>query len=210
MTTPFNRPVVLTLARVESLRRVISADRVQELEQVASGAVAANRRILDAEAQCREELARTTHEAWQRGFARGHADALQRLRDLLAMIDARRKAVDAELIPLVEDVVGRIIRNLPPPLLTQNLIEAAFAEAQGERGRCILRVHPDRLGAAEDWLRQSGTASDIIRISIEPDAALAQDDCILETPAGVIDAGLRTQLAALSAVLTAPAQTDRS
>lgn len=208
MTTPFNRPVVLTLARVESLRRVIPADRVQELEQVASGAISANRRIQDAEAQCREELARTTHEAWQRGFARGHADALQRVRDLLAAVDARRRALDAELIALVEDVVGRIIRNLPPALLTQNLIEAAFAEAQGERGRCILRVHPERLAAAEDWLRQAGAASDVIRVSIEPDAALAQDDCTLETPAGVIDAGLRTQLNALSAVLTAPAQAD--
>lgn len=204
MSAPFNRPVVLTLARVESLRRVIPADRVQELEQVASGAVAANRRIQDAEAQCREELARTTHEAWQRGFARGHADALQRVRDLLAAVDARRRAIDAELIALVEDVVGRIIRNLPPALLMQNLIEAAFAEAQGERGRCVLRVHPERVAVAEDWLRQSGAANDVIRVSIEPDATMAQDDCTLETSAGVIDAGLRTQLAALSAVLTAP------
>lgn len=204
MSAPFNRPVVLTLARVESLRRVIPADRVQELEKVASGAVAATRRIQDAEAHCREELARTTHEAWQRGFARGHADALQRVRDLLAAVDARRRAIDAELIALVEDVVGRIIRNLPPALLTQNLIEAAFAEAQGERGRCVLRVHPERVAVAEDWLRQSSAANDVIRVSIEPDAAMAQDDCTLETSAGVIDAGLRTQLAALSAVLTAP------
>jgi type III secretion protein L len=204
MSAPFNRPVVLTLARVESLRRVIPAECVQELEQVASGAVAANRRIQDAEAQCREALERTTHEAWQRGFARGHADALQRVRDLLATVDARRQAIDAELIALVEDVVARIIHSLPPALLTQNLIEAAFAEAQGERGRCVLRVHPERVAVAEDWLRQSGAANDVLRVSIEPDAAMAQDDCTLETSAGVIDSGLRTQLAALSAVLTTP------
>ena len=64
----------------------------------------------------------------------------------------------------------RVLRNVPPALLTQNLIATALAEAQGERGRCVLRVHPQRLAAAEDWLRQSaGAAEDVMRISVEAD-----------------------------------------
>jgi len=210
MSTPFNRPVVLTLARVESSRRVIPAARVHDIEQVATGAVDANRRIQDAEAKCREALARTTHEAWQRGFARGHADALQRLRDLLVAVDERRKSVDAELLALVEDSVRRVLRNVPPALLTQNLIATALAEAQGERGRFVLRVHPQRLAAAEDWLRQSaGAAEDVMRISVEADPVIEQDGCTLETPAGVIDAGLGTQLAALQSIFAAAAKSAR-
>ena len=210
MSTPFNRPVVLTLARVESSRRVIPAARVHDIEQVATGAAGACRRIQDAETKCREDLARTTHEAWQRGFARGHADALQRLRDLLVAVDERRKAVDAELLALVEDSVRRVLRNVPPALLTQNLIATALDEAQGERGRFVLRVHPQRLAAAEDWVRQSaGVVEDVMHISVEADPGIEQDGCTLETPAGVIDAGLGTQLAALQSIFAAAAKSAR-
>lgn len=200
MPTPFNRPVVLTLARVDSTQRVIPAERVREIEDIASGAMSAGHRIREAEALCHEDLTRTTHEAWQRGFARGHAEALQGLRDFLGAVAARRKAIDPELIALVADAVGRIVRDMPADLLTGSLIETALAEAQGERGRLVLRVHPDRTTVAQTWLRQSA-APDILSVTVEPDATMAEDDCVLETPAGVIDAGLQTQLAALRAVL---------
>jgi type III secretion protein L len=208
MPTPFNRPVVLTLARVDSSQRIIPAERVREIEDVASGAASAGHRIREAEALCREDLTRTTHEAWQRGFARGHAEALQSLREFLAAVEARRKAIDQELMALVADAVGRIVRNLPADLLMGSLIETALAEVQAELGRLVLRVHPDRAIVAETWLRQSA-ARGIPSIMVEPDATMAQDDCVLETPAGAIDAGLQTQLAALRAVLDDAVRPDR-
>jgi flagellar biosynthesis/type III secretory pathway protein FliH len=197
---PFNRPTVLTLARADALRRIIPADAVRDLERIAAGATAAGQRIQQAEIAHRESLDRRNHAAWQRGFSTGHAQALTRLRGFLAEVEARKRAVDAELVGLVAEAVGRIVRALPAELVTRGVIESALAEALGTHGRLVLRVHPARTAIAESWLRERGAAADL-RVSVEADAALAEDDCALDTPAGTIDAGLRTQLEALGAAM---------
>jgi flagellar biosynthesis/type III secretory pathway protein FliH len=199
---PFNRPMVATLAGIESFRRVIPAAHVAELERIATDAIAPSQRIEEAEIKCREGLGRVAHAAWQRGFARGHAAALTRLKEFLAALHERRKAVDAELVALVADAVSRIVRNLPPQILMENLIETALDEAQGERGRVVLRVHPERMAIVEQWLGQR-PASDGMSIVIEADGALGMDDCTLETPNGVIETGLAIQLQALRTTLFA-------
>jgi len=206
MHTPLNRPVVLTLAKVNSSRRVISASQMQEVEQIAATAVDASQRIKQAEAECRAGLDRMAYQAWQRGFARGHTEALQKVRDYLATLDARRKAVDSDLIALVNEAVCRIIRTMPPGLLTENLIETALSEAQADHGRLVLHVHPNRAAYAEKFLAQANAPSNSMNahwmnVVVEADATMAPDECTLDTPAGTIDASLQTQLDALREVL---------
>jgi type III secretion protein L len=196
-----NRPVVLTMARVDSLQRVIPAERVREVEQIAATATSAGKRIDEAEAQCRSSIDRKSMEAWQRGFAQGHAEALRKLKDFIVAVDTRRKAVDAELLALVDEAVRRIVRNVPAQLLTESAIETALSEAQSTRGRFVLRVHPDLTGFAENFLSRVRAPGDQMQVVVEGDAAMAYGDCTLETPAGTIDAGLSTQLAALRSVL---------
>ena len=201
---PLNRPTVLALAGIESLRRVIPAQRVAELEQIAGQAVSAGDRVEQAEKRCLDGLDRLSHAAWQRGFATGHAQALARLQEFLAAVDARRKSVDAELIGLVMDAVRKIVRKLPPALLTENLVEAALAEAVEEHGRVIVRVHPERVAAAEGILSHASAQGDKrLHVVVEADVSMALDDCTLETPSGVIEAGLQVQLEALCAALKA-------
>jgi type III secretion protein L len=200
--SPLNRPTVMTLAGIESYRRVIPADRVAEIEQIAAHAVEPSRRIEQAESRCREGIGRIAHAGWQRGFSRGHAEALARLSDFLGALDERRKSVDAELAALVADAVSKIVRRLPPDMLTESLIAAALDEAQGERGRAVLRVHPERVAVAESALgRPAGSTSTALCVVVEADSALAPDDCILETPSGVIEVGLGIQLEALGVLL---------
>jgi type III secretion protein L len=198
--------MVATLAGIETRRRVIPASQVARLESIAAEAAAPSERIEQAELRCREDLGRVTHTAWQRGFARGHAEALGQLQDFLASVEARRRSVDGELVQLVMDAVRKILRNLPPALLTENLIEAALDEAQGERGRVVLRVHPERLPVAESWVaRRSATTREALSIVIEPDGTLEPDDCTLQTPGGVIEVGLAIQLEALRTLLNGSA-----
>lgn len=201
MQTPLNRPLVLTLAKVNSSRRVISADQMREVEQIAANTVDAGQRIKQAEAECRAGLDRMAYQAWQRGFARGHTEAMQKVRDYLAALDARRKAIDTDLIALVNEAVCRIIRTMPPGLLTENLIETALSEAQADHGRLVLHVHPNRVGYAEKFLAQPNAPGNSMHVVVEADATMAPDDCTLDTPAGTIDASLQTQLDALRDVL---------
>jgi len=197
MKTPLNRATVLALGRVESSRRVIAASQVRELEHIAASAANAGQRIEEAEARCLADLESTTHGAWQRGYARGHAEALERLHSVLAAIDARRKALEPELINLIVDAIGRIVRGLPADVLTPGLITTALEEAQCDRGRMVLRVHPANAEVAERWLGLPAAGREQVKITIEIDATVANDGCVLETPVGTIDASLTTQLAAL-------------
>jgi type III secretion protein L len=201
---PLNRPTVVMLAGIEGRRRIIPAHRVAEVERIAAEAIEPARRIEQAELECREDLDRTMRAAWQRGFAQGHAEALEGLQHFLIALDARRRCVDAELLQLVMDAVTKILRRLPPALLTENMIEAALDEAQGERGCMVLRVNPERVTVAESWLAgRSPAAIEEMRVAIEPDAALSPDQCVLETPSGVIEVGLEVQLQAIRMALHA-------
>jgi flagellar biosynthesis/type III secretory pathway protein FliH len=197
MNAPFNRATMLALGRVDSQRRVIAAAQVRELEHIAASAANAGQRIEEAEARCLADLESTTHSAWQRGFARGHAEALERLHHMLATLDDKRKALNAELIELIVDAIGRIVRGLPADLLTPGLIMTALEEAQCERGRLILRVHPANAEIAERWLGLPSTNREHTTITIEIDPSVPTDGCLLETPVGAIDANLTTQLTAL-------------
>ena len=97
MNAPFNRATVLALGRIDSQRRVIAATQVRELEHIVASAANAGQRIEEAEARCLADLENTTHSAWQRGYSRGHAEALERLHGVLATIDDRRQALEAEI-----------------------------------------------------------------------------------------------------------------
>jgi flagellar biosynthesis/type III secretory pathway protein FliH len=205
LRTPFNRPTVLTLARVDSQCRVIPAEQVKVIEEVAAGATTASRRIQEVEVAWRQGLDRRIHAAWQRGFSCGHAEALEKLGGFLTELETRRRSLDAELVGLAIDAVGRILRNLPPGLLTTSLVEAALAEVQGEHGRLVLRVHASRVAHAEQALHEAGSSNSRLRITVEADSTLGPDDCFLDTPAGTIDTSLRTQLEALAAALRGPA-----
>jgi type III secretion protein L len=201
MNAPFNRPTVLALARLGSARRVLAADEVRELESIATTAASVAERMEAAEARCHADLEATTHAAWQRGYASGHAQALERLRDVLAALDERRRAIEPDLIALVIDAIGRVARGLPADVLLPGLIATALEEAQCERGRLILRVHPASAESATRWLARRATQPGQVSVTVEIDASIAEDSCLLETPVGVIDASLTTQLNALSSSL---------
>lgn len=197
MNAPFNRATMLALGRVDSQRRVIAASQVRELEHIAASAANAGQRIEEAEARCLADLENTTHSAWQRGYARGYAEALERLHDLLAELDDKRKALGVEIIDLIVDAIGRIVRGLPADVLTPGLITTAIEEAQCDRGRLNLRVHPANAEVSERWLGLPAANREHTTITIEIDTSVPRDGCVLETPVGAIDASLTTQLAAL-------------
>jgi type III secretion system HrpE/YscL family protein len=206
MRPPFNQPTVLGLAQLEPTR-IIPAEHVQQLERAAARVASAGQRVSEAEAQCLAELDKTSHAAWQRGYAQGHAEGLRKLRDFVAAVDARRKSLDAELISLAMDAVRKILRHVPSDLLTENLIETALGEAQDERGRLVLRVHPGRIDAAERFLSQCPATAGL-RVIVEGDASMGEHDCMLETSFGVIDTSLEAQLDTLDAVLRESSASD--
>jgi type III secretion protein L len=69
----------------------------------------------------------------------------------------------------------------------------AVAELQ-DRGQISVRVPPERAEGVQQALRAAGLA-------VVADAALAGDECVVETAAGFVRAGISEQVAALRAAL---------
>lgn len=201
MRANLHRSTTLALAGLAASSRVIAADRVQEVERAARDIASAGHSLHEAQVRCLQDLETITHSGWNQGYELGHAQALRELGSFLRRLDERSRDLDRELIGLVMDAVTRIVGELPADLVTERLIESALMEARVERGKVTLRLHPERAEAAEAWLRRAAHDRSLLHVSLEIDAALERDDCTVETASGVIEAGLQTQLAALSTVL---------
>jgi type III secretion protein L len=206
MNIPLNRPVVSTLAQIDSLDRVIPSDRVQEIERIAARTVCAGEIISQAEAMCRESLDEQARAAWAQGVAQGRAEALAKLGGFVDTLAARRRDLDRELMDLVADAVTKIIREAPSELLTRSLIANALDDSIALQGRVTLRLHPSRVDIAEQALAthadiHAGIQGSQLNVAVTGDDALQPDDCVLESANGVIDASLSVQLESLRSLL---------
>ena len=202
MNIPLNRPVIATLAQIDSQERVIDAERVREIERIAARAASAGQLISQAEAMCRESLDDQARAAWAQGVAQGRADALAKLKDFIDALALRRRELDRELMDLVSDAVGKIIRNIPSDLVTHSVIAHALDAALEHRGRVALRVHSDRVEAAKRAIAvHTDGQSVLFTVVVTADESLDLEDCIAESAFGVIDASLTMQLDSLRSLL---------
>ncbi len=181
-------PAEVLDARAEG-ERVVSAVRAQADEHLARARVDADvirseaRRLGEAEGRREAEATFTTL------LVEARADA-ERTR-AAAMPAARTLAMR-----MAEKIVGRAVGMDPAALA--NIAAEALAAARARSGLVLLRVHPDDLTAivaARPALAARIAAAVELRAIADP--AVGRGGCVVETPAGRLDARLETQLAAL-------------
>jgi flagellar biosynthesis/type III secretory pathway protein FliH len=91
------------------------------------------------------------------------------------------------------------------PAALANIAVEALAAARARSGLVLLRVHPDDLtaiNAARPALAARIAAAVELRAIADP--AVGRGGCVVETPAGRLDARLETQLAALEQAVFGP------
>jgi flagellar biosynthesis/type III secretory pathway protein FliH len=177
-----------------------------------------------AEAEALAVLARAEAErdlmladAREQGYAQGLAEAHGRMAAAVATAEALAAALEDELraVPgrLADDLAGlavetaaRIVRaelSVRPELVVE-VVRAAIRRAT-DRERIAVHVNPDDLDlvreGAGDILRRMGG---IDRLDVLEDPRIPRGGCVLETPAGDVDARLDRQLARVLEALAAP------
>jgi flagellar biosynthesis/type III secretory pathway protein FliH len=155
----------------------------QAHEQARHEAAAGLRRVLEeAAARCAQrllEIERERHADWQRR--------------------------QQEVLDLVMLVLDRVAPSLARGELIGALVRQAVGEARQAR-RLLVKVAPDVAAGVRDEvaaLRASCAWVESLEVVAAPQ--LEGDDCLIESPHGVIDAGWTTQLAAVRALLQAQA-----
>jgi flagellar biosynthesis/type III secretory pathway protein FliH len=160
-------------------------------------------RRLEALAAAREqELAAARESARVEGRAEGRAQAIEAAAPRLAAAweqAARRAEADshalrAAVVELALQLVQRLLAGMDRAQLAAALAARA-AEVLPPGEPATVRVAPAVAGAVR--ARLAGTPA----LAVSADAALGEDDCVFETPAGRVVAGLAVQLARLRAEL---------
>lgn len=137
----------------------------------------------------------------------GLAQARETLaRQLLAQEQAfeRRCAqMSRSLGPLLEDCLRKLLGELPAHQQLEARLRVALAELR-PRGLVMVRVHPDAMAqmplASEPSLLD-GPETTHLRLMFTPDPKLGPDDMVIETPNGIVDMRLSSQLEVLRSAL---------
>jgi flagellar biosynthesis/type III secretory pathway protein FliH len=170
---------------VKSVGRVVPAEVLSAREE--AGRIVAEAR--DRAAAVRELAEREGREA---GVA-AVTEHLLAAQAQSAAVEARAKEAAWVLARrMAEKIVGRAV-ELSTDVQAQ-IIAGALAASHVRTGPVVLRVHPDDLAAVEATRSTWGVA---VEVRLVADEAVGRHGCVVETPAGRLDARLETQLAAL-------------
>jgi type III secretion protein L len=167
------------------------------------------RALLDAEGlleDARGEAARIVAEGQaeferqrELGLALGRRQAAEERAALAleASAETIRSLRNAEekLVDLVVKTARKVIGEIDVRERAPGLIRTALTSLTAE-GKAKIRVAAEDLPAARDAIRGTGASADeFVELAVDP--RLKPGACVLETPSGVIDAGLDVQLAAI-------------
>jgi len=165
------------LARLEQMAATRAAELQAAQDTAIANGLAAGRR--DALAQEAPRL----WDAWDQAARSAQADM---------------QALRAALVQLSLQVVQHIATELAPADVLRALAARA-AEALLPDSGAVVRVHPDLAAAVRARVAPMPGVLDV-----RGDAQLGRFDCVFETPAGQLLAGLPQQLARLSTQLETP------
>lgn len=169
----------------------------------------AERIVADAEER-KEQMMR---QGYDEGFARGEREGAERayaaaLDTAHALALSRRK---------MADMVVRGLRELVGEFARERIFELALKRIDAyvrDEAFLVVRVAPESVDVMKQAVanRREAIANEAhadaaaIRaqaVRVVSDASLGNDDCVVETPAGSIDARLSTQIDAIRAVIEA-------
>jgi len=142
---------------------------------------------------------------YQAGLAAGREAALAEMTALMAAAradaeEARAQARDAAIVlarRMAAKIVGHAVEVAPEVM--GDIAGQALAASRARAGAVVLRVHPEDLAAVEQARGRWGASALVVRLVADP--GVGRHGCVVETPAGRVDARLESQLAALERAL---------
>jgi len=155
-------------------------------------------------AAARAEADEIRAEARRAGEAEGRAQAEAEILELQLAARSEAERVRAEALPgaqalaarMAQKIVGRAV-ELDPRAMAE-IAAQALAAARARSGLVVLRVHPDDRATIEAQRPQlMARLAQAIELRVVADAMVSRYGCIVDSPAGRLDARLETQLAAL-------------
>lgn len=179
-------------------RRVVKATDVGTVRAVADILAAA-----EAEAARIREEAKAAFEAErQRGYAQGVAEgkmeiAAQKL-DLVDASVSFMEGVEEKMADVVMKALRSFVVDVGDRKMVVQIVRKTMAAVIRTQKQVVLKVAPEMVATVTARVAEFRAAYPIIEtLDVVADARLSGAACVLETEAGVADASVETQLAAI-------------
>ncbi|WP_406546766.1 HrpE/YscL family type III secretion apparatus protein [Succinimonas sp.] len=178
--------------------RIIRRDDMQTLHD-ANEIIVKSREIADGIRQkAEEDYQRRYQEGFEKGQTEGKGEYTEKIMDLImSQVDSLAE-LENDMAQVVIDSVTKIIGELPDNEQIVRVVRKAINTVRGMK-RVTIRVAPDDENAVRQDLGMLLVSPDgrTGYIDLVGDASMKHGDCILETPMGIINAGLEFQLGIL-------------
>ncbi|MBZ4645856.1 MAG: flagellar assembly protein FliH [Petroclostridium sp.] len=182
-----------------------------EAEEIISNAQEMAKKILNEARQQAEEMRRLLlDQAREQGYKEGYEEITMKAESILKEAEEIRRnaqeeytalleSAEKDIVNIVLDIARKIIGDElnSRPETVGNIVRETLLNCKGVE-RVLIRV------SAEDYdiirsnadviLRQSGYSGEV---EIKKDLSLNKGDCIIESPAGIIDSSVEVQLKAI-------------
>ena len=161
----------------------------------------AEKQIAEEKTQAEETASRLYEAERTRGYEDGKAEATKLIAETTLKVDRYLQSIEPQVAKLAMSVIDRVLGNFD----TRDLVAAAAAHAivdlRREKGLTV-SVHPDVVDSVSKEFARLGL-SGRIEVTIEGNPALDRTACIIASDLAVVDASVKTQLAAIAAAIGA-------
>ena len=161
----------------------------------------AEKHIAEQKTEAEETASRLYEAERTRGYEDGKAEATSLVAETTLKVDRYLQSIEPQVAKLAMSVVHRVLGNFD----TRDLVAAAAAHAIADLRReksLTVTVHPDVVDSVSKEFARLGV-SGRMAVTIESNPSLDPTACIIASDLAVVDASIKTQLAAIATAIGA-------
>jgi type III secretion protein L len=188
-------------AAVPTTGSVINARDVKAWRDAFEFLGEAEKHIAEEKKQADEAASRLYAAERARGYEDGKAEATRLITETTLKVDRYLKSIEPQVAQLAMSVVHRVLGNFD----TRDLVAAAAGQAIADlrrEKRLTVTVHPDVVDSVSKEFARLGV-SGRMEVTIEGNPSLDPTACIIASDLAVVDASIKTQLAAIATAIGA-------
>jgi type III secretion protein L len=161
----------------------------------------AEKQIAEDKRQVEEAASHLYASERARGYEDGKAEATRLVTETTLKVDRYLQSIEPQVAQLAMSVVQRVLGNFDARDLVAAAAGHAVADLRREK-QLTVTVHPDAVDSVSKELTRIGL-SGRIEVSVEGNPSLEPTACIVASDLAVVDASIKTQLAAIATAIGA-------
>lgn len=180
---------------------VVKAEDLPILNKATSLLAAAEQKSREMQESLERQLAEAREEGRRQGLEEARSEAARIHLKTSADVSKYLGSIQDRLLDALLGCVRSVILELPPRERLTQLLGKAIGDL-GASQRITLSVNPASAALVNEALASLGSLipSGGVEVKVRPD--LPEESCLLETPMGIVDASLESQLQALKSSLS--------